>query len=175
MGRTPNKIKIVEKNILEATEDIIVQPVNCIGSIQSELGKRIVAKWPAVEKAYHQLVDMTPHHACLLGQCQFVEADPDNEIGHKFVANVFTQYAYGDEQVTFWTALRTAISILIVYAETYDFTIAIPYGLGSDCTDADWVDVLEMINDTAEYSTNVKPYHDMITIYKSEGDDSNVR
>lgn len=175
MGRTPNKIKIVEKDILEATEDIIVQPVNCIGSIQTDLGKRIAAKWPAVEKAYHQLFDMTPHHMYLLGQCQFVEADPSNGKERPFVANLFTQYVYDKDQRTIWAALRSAIDTLLVYAETHDFSIAIPYGLGSDCADADWYDVLEMININAEYSVDVKPYHDMITIYKSEGDDSNVR
>lgn len=175
MGRTPNKIKIVEKDILEATEDIIVQPVNCVGSIQTVLGKRIAAKWPVVEKAYHQLFDMTPHHMYLLGQCQFVEADPDNGNERPFVANLFTQYAYGKDQKTIWAALRSAIDMLLVYAEAHDFTIAIPYGLGSDCADAEWIDVLEMINNHAQYTTAVKPYHDMITIYKSEGDDSDVR
>ncbi|WP_370956757.1 hypothetical protein AB3239_10910 [Bacillus subtilis] len=48
-------IKIVKGNILDASEDIIVQQVNCKGVMGAGLAKAILNKYPNVKKEYQSL------------------------------------------------------------------------------------------------------------------------
>jgi len=160
-------IKIIEGNILNATEDIICHQVNCRGKMGSGLAKQIRNKYPNVYESYVKLVNWQKEeynkglakNKSLLGNIQFVDCSDG-----KVIANLFGQEGYGrDKQYTDYTALRKSLESLYEtvtcdYNTLYGKSIAIPYNLGCGLAGGNWNIVYEMIKQIF--------YNYEITIYK---------
>lgn len=146
-------IKIVEGNLLNATEDIIAHQVNSMGVMDSGLAKQIRAKYPNIYTEYLECISRH-HKYAVLGTCQIVKADEN-----KFVANLFGQYNYGkDKQYTDYLALEEALLTLKVNCKDGGLSVAIPYNLGCGLAGGQWYIVYKIIEDI------FKDYD--VTIYK---------
>ena len=64
-------IKIVEGNILDATEDVMVHQVNCIGIMGGGLALEIRKKYPEVYYSYLRFIEGKGNYP-LLGSVQTV-------------------------------------------------------------------------------------------------------
>ncbi|EOO11300.1 macro domain-containing protein [Bacillus cereus] len=159
-------IGIVEGNLLEATEQVIVQQVNCQGVMGSGLAKQIRAKHPEVYRMYQaQCHGKRPQD--LLGSIHAVYLRDENskpEDKYEYVVNIFGQLNYGRENVLYtnYEALRKGLAVLRDDASALGISIAIPYNLGCGLANGDWDNVVyPMIQDI------FKDYG--VTIYKYEG------
>lgn len=128
-------IQVVSGNILEATENVIVQQVNCMGVMGAGLAKQIRAKYPSVYKKYKQLCD---EHADsrpeLLGRVLLCQVEDG-----KYIANVFGQLGYGKKGVyTQYDMLQKGLEEVLDLAKKENLTIAIPYGIGCGLAGGDW-------------------------------------
>ncbi|WP_345806250.1 Appr-1-p processing protein [Bacillus subtilis] len=81
-------IKIVKGNILDASEDIIVQQVNCKGLMGAGLAKAFLNKYPNVKKEYQSFRNFNLNKGLtdkdLLGLVNYVRVSDG-----KVIANVF--------------------------------------------------------------------------------------
>jgi len=97
-------IKIVDGDILQASENIIAHQVNCLSVMGGGIARQIKSKYPKVFKDYQIYLTNTKFPIQALGDCHFVKVS-DN----KYVANLFGQYKYGtDKQQTDYKALEEA-------------------------------------------------------------------
>lgn len=128
-------IKIVEGNILNATEDIIGHQVNCQGVMGAGLAKQIKAKYSDVYKEYSMYCDSHKRdRQQLMGQCYIIETD-DN----KYIANLFGQLDYGrNERQTNYVALELALKKLKDIAYEHNKSVALPYGIGCGLAGGNW-------------------------------------
>ena len=83
-------IKTVVGDLLDATEDIIVQQVNCRSVMGSGVAKAIYTRWPEVKTEYHKFCRRSTSPYDLLGKVQLIDVEPG-----RAVANVFGQLNYG--------------------------------------------------------------------------------
>jgi O-acetyl-ADP-ribose deacetylase (regulator of RNase III) len=150
-------IKIVNGNILDATENIIGHQVNCQGVMGSGVAKAIREKFPVAYDEYIELFKIyEDHRSYLLGQCQIVFTD-------KVIANLFGQekYGYDGKMYTNVEALQLALKQVAYRMRETGETLALPYLIGCARGGADWNVVLPMIEEV---------FHDLeVTLYRYEG------
>lgn len=148
-------------DLLRCEENLIGHQVNCQGVMGAGLANFIRKKYPHVFEAYKLDCQISKRQRTLMGRCQIVEAEP----GKKWVANLFGQFEYGSssEQVmktgmnTEYDHLRTALEWMKSVAQEYEYTVALPYQLGSGLAGGDWKDVRQIIEEV---------FHDYyVTIY----------
>jgi O-acetyl-ADP-ribose deacetylase (regulator of RNase III) len=140
-------IKIVDGDLLNATENIIGHQVNCQGKMNSGVAKAIREKFPIAYGAY--IAEYNVHYNKrllndLLGRCQLVFTGTD-----KIVANLFGQFNYGydGKQYTSVYALRMSLMSLKDKAQHLNASVALPYKIGSDRGGADWNEVYKIIDE----------------------------
>lgn len=151
-------IKIVEGNILNATEDIICQQVNCQGVMGAGLAKQIRNKYPEVYPSYKKFCEgcKDNNKRTLLGEIQAI-----NVSDGKVIANLFGQFSYGrDKQYTDYKALKECLEGILKLASMFNDndSIAIPYEIGCGLAGGSWGIVYKIIEDV------FKDYK--VTIYK---------
>ncbi|MBZ9622913.1 macro domain-containing protein [Clostridium sp. FP2] len=149
-------IKIVEGNILNATEDVICQQVNCQGVMGAGLAKQIRNKYPEVYPLYKRFCEGCENNdrRTLLGEIQTIPVSDG-----KVIANLFGQYNYGrDKQYTDYKALRECLEGMLRMVSMFDDSIAIPYEIGCGLAGGDWNIVYKIIEDV------FKDYE--VTLYK---------
>ncbi|ASA22661.1 macro domain-containing protein [Paenibacillus donghaensis] len=138
-------IKIIEGNLLDATEDIIGHQVNCKGMMGSGLALQIKNRYPHVFAGYGLRCLEGKYATGLLGECQIISCDM------KSVANLFGQHGFGrDKQHTNLLALEVALYKLRDYSKSKKLTVALPFKMGSDRGGADWNEVYKMIDEVFE-------------------------
>ena len=118
-------IKTVVGDLLDATEDIIVQQVNCRSVMGSGVAKAIYTRWPEVKTEYHKFCRRSTSPYDLLGKVQLIDVEPG-----KAVANVFGQLNYGrtaGKVYTDYVALTKAFDQL--RTAFHDKSLAFPYNL----------------------------------------------
>ncbi|CAL8902020.1 Appr-1-p processing protein [Bacillus pumilus] len=141
-------IRIVERNILDTTKNIICHQVNCKGVMGAGLAKQIKSKYPNVYKEYRQLCKDQNIKIGLLGAAQFVDVNEN-----KTIANLFAQDNYGVKtRQTNYEAMNLCLKSLksVVttdYSKYKGCSIAIPYGIGCGLAGGDWKIVKQMIDD----------------------------
>ncbi|WP_024428304.1 macro domain-containing protein [Bacillus safensis] len=141
-------IRIVERNILDTTKNIICHQVNCKGVMGAGLAKQIKSKYPNVYKDYKQLCKDQNIKRGLLGATQFVDVNEN-----KTIANLFAQDSYGVKtRQTDYEAMELCLKSLksVVttdYSKYKGCSIAIPYGIGCGLAGGDWNIVKQMIDD----------------------------
>ena len=134
-------IKIVDGDILQASEDIIAHQVNCMGVMGGGIAKQIKEKYPNVFDQYRKFFVNNKFTA--LGKCQIVEAE-----NNKYIANIFGQYNYGtNKQQTDYKALEEALFSLKVSAKDNNMSVAIPYNIGCGLAGGSWSFVYNMIEE----------------------------
>ena len=132
-------IKIIKGNLLEAEENIIGHQVNCF-TLGSGIAKQIIDKYPEVLFQFKKEVKY--NNINMLGRCQFIEIGKD-----KYIANVFAQYRYGlDKQYTRYDCLLRSLSELKTEAQFYNYTIALPYYIGSGRGGGDTDEIHQIIS-----------------------------
>lgn len=127
-------IEIKDGDLLEATEDIIGHQVNCLGRMGSGVAKQIRDRFRYAYNEYRWLTAKTKPEE-LLGHCQIVERE-----NQKTIANLFGQlnYGYDGAQYTSYYALKSALTALKEFAQSNNYTVALPYKIGSDRGGAEW-------------------------------------
>ncbi|RXZ77952.1 Appr-1-p processing protein [Paenibacillaceae bacterium] len=149
-------IKLIEGDLLQATEDIIGHQVNCKGVMGSGVAKQLSDKYSDLLVTYKAFIEM--HSPKILGKCQFTAVDNYSKI----VANLFAQDGYGyGKQFTDLSALKATLTDLKFFAKRHNYSVALPYKIGSDRGGADWNVVKGIIAEVFE------DYE--VTLYKLEG------
>ena len=144
-------IKIVDGDILQASENIIAHQVNCMGVMGGGIAKQIREKYPNVFDQYRKFFVNNKFTA--LGKCQIVKTE-DN----KYIANLFGQNKYGrDKQYTDYDALKDSLFSLKVSAKDHNMSIAIPFNIGCGLAGGDWDIVYKMIEEVF-HDYDVTPY-----------------
>lgn len=134
-------IKIIDGDILQASEDIICHQVNCMGVMGGGIAKQIKNKYPNVFDMYRKFFVNNKFTA--LGKCQIVKAEDD-----KYIANLFGQYNYGtNKQQTDYKALEEALFSLKVNAKDNNLSVAIPYNIGCGLAGGSWEVVYKIIEE----------------------------
>ena len=138
-------IKVIDGNIMGATEDIIGHQVNCMGIMGSGVAVQIKKNFYGAFWHYKLLCETnSENREELLGKCQLIQVSSE-----KRVANLFGQLKYGRDKIhTNYEALRKALEELVQSAKLNgDLSIALPYRIGSDRGGADWNKVYGIIDD----------------------------
>lgn len=143
-------IKYIKGDILDVTEGIIVQQVNCFGVMGAGLAKQIRDKWPSVYNSYQDRVHYSPNNKDLLGMTVWNRVDTN-----LFVASIFGQYDYGHGvKFTNYPALFKGIDYVFGLAETDQITVYIPKGLGCGLAGGNWDFVEAYLYDLDELFDN---------------------
>jgi O-acetyl-ADP-ribose deacetylase (regulator of RNase III) len=139
-------IKIVNGDLLSATENIIAHQVNCQGKMNSGVAKSIRQTFP---QAYNEYMMMTEPYVKaylneeLLGMVQFVQIQKYE----KYIANIFGQlnYGYDKKQYTNPLALYEGFKKIRLGAEKHGLSVAMPYMIGCYRGGADWKEVEDLL------------------------------
>lgn len=136
-------VKIVNGNLLDATEDLICHQVNCQGVMGSGVAKAIRDKWPEVYDRYVAYTH-TYQGGDLLGSILIVPIG--NAKGG--VINMFSQnnYGYDGSRYTSYDAFYTCLEKIRDNVSRH-CSIAFPYKIGSDRGGASWDVIYAMICD----------------------------
>jgi O-acetyl-ADP-ribose deacetylase (regulator of RNase III) len=148
-------IKSVEGNILDASENVICQQVNCKGIMGAGLAKDIILRYPVVYSQYRKYCNI---QESLLGNVLYIMV----KIPNKIIACLFGQDDYGrsNKVYTNYQALEQALTKVCLYAKENNYSIAIPYELGCGLANGDWNIVYDMIKRVFENFN--------VTIYRLE-------
>lgn len=135
-------IKVVNGDLLKASEDIIAHQCNAQGVMGSGVAKMIRKQYPKVYDDYVLFCkEQSPFN--LMGKCQIVNC------GDKIVANLIGQLNYGRMNVRYtdYDALRNALVKLKRFAEDHALTVALPYNVGCGLANGEWSVVEKIIED----------------------------
>jgi len=143
-------------NILDATENVVLQQVNCKGVMGSGLAKQIRNRYPWVYTEYKEYL---AEGGEFLGTTQRVKIGP-----LQWVINLFSQddYGRGNKVYTDYPAFEHALQSVHLFVFGNDFSVAIPYKIGCGLANGDWNVVLEIIEKI------FKDYKYDVVIYKLE-------
>lgn len=135
-------IKIIDRDIVLANEQIIAHQVNCKGVMGSGVAKAIRVAYPEAYDEYKKLCDSSDNSTDLLSCVQYV-AIPRVK---KIIANLFAQNEYGkDKRYTDYESLELCFRAL---ARKSRMPIAMPYGIGCGRGGGDWDNIVyPMIQD----------------------------
>ena len=135
-------VKIIEGDLLKASEDIICHQVNCQGFMGAGVAKAIKDKWPEVYWKYREhCTENTPED--LLGTVQFTTTN-----GFITVANLFAQQfcSYDGGRYTSYDAFYECLEHIRDHIHPSK-SLAFPYKVGSDRGGASWDVIYAMICD----------------------------
>ena len=136
-------IEYIKGNILNVTEGIIVQQVNCMGVMGAGLAKQIRDKWPYIYDDYKARIYNTANAKELLGKTLF-----NNVENNLFVASIFGQYYYGCQaKFTNYPALFKGLDFVAEISAADQTAIYIPKGLGCGLAGGNWDFVEAYIQD----------------------------
>ena len=129
-------IQIVNGDILNVSDSIICQQVNCRGVMGAGLAKQIRDKYPTVYPDYKRYASTDS-----LGTCLFVPVADGN-----IVANLFGQLDYGRGiRYTQYAALEQCLRRVAEVSRERCKPVAIPFNLGCGLAGGDWTVVLSLI------------------------------
>ena len=136
-------VKYIKGDILNVTEGIIVQQVNCKGVMGAGLAKQIRDKWPYIYDDYKARIYNTANTKELLGKTLF-----NNVENNLFVASIFGQCDYGHgTKFTIYPALFKGLDYVFGMAEIDQIPVYIPKGLGCGLAGGNWDFVEAYIQD----------------------------
>lgn len=128
-------MEIINGDILDITDGIICQQVNCTGGYGAGLSGKISKKYPQVEKAYRNLFKSTPRSS-LFGICQPVRINDD-----LIIVNIFAEWDYANayEQGIVSTDMDKLVSGVKRVCEKYaGRKIYVPHRIGCGLAGGDW-------------------------------------
>lgn len=136
-------IKVIDGNLLDASEDIIGHQTNTKGVWGSGIAKAIKDRYPEAYPLYR--LSCHEHGDKLLGLCQTTKVNKK-----RVIANLFGQTAYGrDKNITYtdYNALKTALESLKLRAKKFGYSVALPYNIGCGLANGDWKVVYGIIEE----------------------------
>jgi O-acetyl-ADP-ribose deacetylase (regulator of RNase III) len=141
-------IKLVEGDLLQATQYIIAHQVNAQAQMNSGVAKQIREQYPHTYNMYMHVCKSTEDRYKLLGQvvmCQSRNTDSK----FSYIAHIFGQYNYGydGKLYTNYTALEGAFIHLNRVCKKYKKSLAMPFKLGCDRGGGDWNIVYGLMED----------------------------
>jgi O-acetyl-ADP-ribose deacetylase (regulator of RNase III) len=145
-------VKQISGNILDVTEGIIVQQVNCQGVMGAGLAKQIREKYPHVYENYRDVYEVA--EGSLLGVVCYVHVSPK-----LCISSVFGQEYYGRNKnivYTNYNALKTGLADISSVAQALGYQVYIPHGIGCGLANGDWNVVLSIIEETTPDAIIVK-------------------
>lgn len=136
-------IKYIKGDILDVTEGIIVQQVNCFGVMGAGLAKQIRDKWPKVYDNYQIRINSVEDNKNVLGMSSWTYVN--NQL---IVASIFGQYNYGyGKRFTLYPALFKGLKYVFDTAKANQIPVYIPKGLGCGLAGGNWDFVESYIKD----------------------------
>lgn len=136
-------------DVLESGANLICHQVNCQGKMNSGIAKQIRTRFPEVFKTYRIWYDT---NELKLGRVVF--AAVINESDMFYIANMCSQdkYGYDKKQYTDYTAFRQCLQQIRDMARSFsfDFKIALPYGIGCGLGGGDWETIYKIIDEELE-------------------------
>ncbi len=140
-------IRIVNGDLLQATETIIAHQVNCFG-VAGGLAAAVFKKWPEAENDYNQILDRIQRIGvqgyALLGKSQITGQTKDGHI----IANLYGQFYPGEDYRP--KCLEKAMAELAQQAKFLKASVAMPYKISCGICGGDWDEVYEIIKRTME-------------------------
>lgn len=143
-------MKQIIGSILDVTEGIIVQQVNCQGVMGAGLARQIRQKYPRVYSRYKDECGMLGFEN--LGSVSFTQVDEK-----LLIASIFGQLRCGRDRSVVYTdynALRRGLKI--VSNSKRDSSVYIPHSIGCGLANGDWNVVLSIIEETIPDAIIVK-------------------
>lgn len=136
--------KIINGNLLNATEDFICHQVNCQGKMNSGVAKAIRQTFPSVYTEYYNMY--LNHTSNLLGEIQIVQIQTE-QYPH-YCINMFAQdnYGYDGKQYTSLDGFKKCLEK--INHNCSGFTVAFPWKIACVRGGADWNQVLPLILET---------------------------
>lgn len=136
-------IKIIDGDLLTAKTDVIAHQVNCQGKFNSGVAKAIREHDFGVYKDYHEYCKAN-NPEVLLGTIRWCTAENGQKIANLFAQN---SYGYDGKQYTDLGMLRTCLLDLRLICDSFHWSLAMPYKIGSVRGGAKWEDVYAMIEE----------------------------
>jgi O-acetyl-ADP-ribose deacetylase (regulator of RNase III) len=130
-------IKIKQGNILNCKEDIICHQVNVQGYMGGGLARQLADKYQGLEISYSTYCNELNNSYSLLSGNVYYYLEYS-----KIIANLFSQRPNFD---TDYIALEKCLRNIKLWAQTNDYSIAIPYGIGCGIANGDWNKVYKLI------------------------------
>lgn len=146
MATGRNRLTWKVGDILNASEDIIVQQVNCRGVMGAGLGLQLRNKYPEMYEKYERdTLTYKSNPEQLLGRVNWYEHDP-HETGKPLVriASIYGQLDYGREKGKVYTNEDKLLEGLLQVdnlMRRMKLTVAVPYRIGCGLAKGDWKNV----------------------------------
>lgn len=149
-------IKIIEGNILNASETVIGHQVNCLGYMGAGLAMQIKARYSETYQRYREICD---HHSDNRSELMGMVYLAHNSDG-KTIANIFSQLDVGrSERKTDYESLNIGLNKVCEYAKENNLTVALPYKIGCGLAGGDWNIVYKMIDSVfSDYEVTLYEY-----------------
>lgn len=128
-------MRTIKGNLLDVTDGIIVQQVNCQNAMGAGLARQLMTKWPVIAERYHEFCSKhVPRE--LLGTCLPVSVTPTVT-----VVNIFGQLHYGNAARTNRCYTNYAALIDGIRRTCAKFpgrNIYLPYHIGCGLAGGNW-------------------------------------
>lgn len=132
-------VKIINKNILDCTEDIIVHQVNCQGIMGAGVARQLADTYKGLEEQYRLFCESNNYdYALLRGRVFKVNTD------NKTICNMFSQTL---DFKTAYKAMETALTTIKNMAKDLNLSVCMPYNIGCGIADGNWKIVEQIIAD----------------------------
>lgn len=145
-------IRIVNNDILNATQNVIIHQVNCQGRMGAGVAKAISTKWPIVRKQYLEFCKgKAPED--LLGKVNLVKINNSWGSDCQYVANAFAQldfrkkYDVGNKCYTDYDAFRKCMDKIVNEFGSHGISYAMPYGIGCGLAGGRWDIIMGILED----------------------------
>ena len=132
--KSKDNLLVLEKSLLESTQDILGHQVNCQGAMNSGVAREVRETDENIYRQYKLFCDTQNDKSKLLGECQIVKSNG------KYIANLFGQCHYGREAIRYtdYDALRKSLSLLKEYATVNKLSVSIPFNMGCVLGGGSW-------------------------------------
>lgn len=156
-------IRFVEGDILNGKCNIICQSVNHKGVMGSGLARQIRDRYPNIMGGYIGMCNTHTFRSIMRNGLTYFHTVVHEDGGVQQIASIFGQDGYGrDRRHTNYSSLINGLMWVFEFAESMNYSIAIPYGIGCGLGGGQWDIVLMMIKDALAYYPHLKVY-----IYKN--------
>lgn len=146
-------ITYVDGDILEAPENFLVQSVNHRGLMGAGLAKALLQKHPKIIDNYKIMCEKLSYEEIKRdGLVSWYKVSED-----KYVVSIFGQEYYGrNKKYTDYVSLGNGLETVRLFAQSRDYTVAIPSGIGCGLGGGDWDIVQDIIEQCFRFSQNLE-------------------
>lgn len=132
-------IKIINKNILDCTENIIVHQVNPFGTMGGGVARQLANKYKGLEENYELFCNNKNYdYNQLKGEVFKINTN------NKTICNIFSQTPNFE---TDYTAMEIALKTIKEMAKDLNLSVCIPYKIGCGIAAGNWEVVEQIIAD----------------------------